>query len=89
MQDTLPSQLDGKMTLDEFLALEGSDWDTLNHVRGRLIGKEVLGTISESEAKRLEMLQAYADYHVDKAVGPWDVRFLEVVQKNARKLRQR
>ena len=44
---------------------ERADWPRLNRERGRLIDKDIDGTITSAERTRLDVLQAYADYHLE------------------------
>jgi hypothetical protein len=61
----LPETLEGKLNLGQFLEMEKS-WPTVNRERGRLIDKNIDGTITPEDRTRLDLLQAYADYHLQK-----------------------
>ena len=50
-------------------AFEVAAWPALNRERGLLIDKDIAGTITPEERKRLEQLQAYADNYLE-AVAP-------------------
>ena len=43
-----------------------TSWPALNRERGLLIDKQIAGTLTESERKLLDVLQAYADYHIEQ-----------------------
>lgn len=51
--------------LADFLEFD-ADWSVTNRERGRLIDKSIAGTISPKEQARLDSLQAYADYYLNK-----------------------
>jgi hypothetical protein len=61
----LPATIEGKLSLWQFLEMEGA-WSATNRERGRLIDKNIAGTITAEERARLDVLQAYADYHLQK-----------------------
>jgi len=41
------------------------DWPTINRFRGRLIDKDIVGTLTAEETTCLAALQAYADYYIE------------------------
>lgn len=52
------------MTEDERRELERQDWAVVNRERGLLIDKNIAGTLNAEEQARLDLLEAYADYHL-------------------------
>ena len=54
-------------------------WPVINRERGQLIGKNIAGTISADEKIRLDALQVYADYYLDK-VAPRPTRILDKLE---------
>ena len=74
-----PSELNGPMRLSDFLAYE-SDWPSANRRRGRLVDKEIEGTITSHETVDLASLQAYADYYLEK-VSPRPTHILEELER--------
>ncbi|HEY3937915.1 MAG TPA: N-6 DNA methylase [Bryobacteraceae bacterium] len=75
----LPEPLQGRLGLSQFLAMEGS-WPATNQERGQLIDKNIAGTITAEERARLDVLQAYADYHLQK-VSPRPTRLLDELER--------
>jgi hypothetical protein len=73
-----PEELEHPIRLADFLEFE-SDWSLTNRERGRLIDKDIAGTISVEEKTRLEALQAYADYYLDK-VSPRPTHILDELE---------
>jgi hypothetical protein len=61
----LPKELERRISLTDFLQFE-EDWSATNRERGRLIDKDISSNLEAEERVRLEALQAYADYHLDK-----------------------
>lgn len=45
--------------------MEANEWERLNRERGQLIDKQIAGSLSPDEAKRLEELQSAADKHLE------------------------
>ena len=64
------------MTTDK----EQENWSVTNRERGRLIDKNIAGTISADERIRLDELQVYADYYLDK-VAKRTNRVLDELEK--------
>lgn len=62
----LPRELEGTMHLADFLRFE-EDWAVTNRERGVLIDKGIKGSLTGEERARLDTLQTYADYHIEKA----------------------
>jgi hypothetical protein len=62
----LPAELDGKIRFADFVEFE-EDWSVTNRERGLLIDKAISGSLSTEERDRLDVLQVYADYHIDQA----------------------
>ena len=75
----MPAALEGKVGFWEFLEMEGA-WSATNRERGQLIDKNIAGTISTEERSRLEILQAYADYHLQK-VSPRPTHLLDEIER--------
>jgi hypothetical protein len=71
--------MDGKVSLWQFLELERS-WSATNRERGHLIDKNISGTITADERVRLDVLQAYADYHLQK-VAPRPTQWLDDLER--------
>jgi hypothetical protein len=61
----LPKELAHRISFAEFIEFE-QDWTTTNRERCKLIDKSISGTLSSQERSRLEALEAYAEYHIDK-----------------------
>ena len=61
----VPKELEGRLCLADFIELE-RDWPATNRERGLLIDKSVDGTLTAEEQQRLDILQVYADYHIDQ-----------------------
>lgn len=60
-----PPDLEGKLHYYDFVDYE-TNWSATNRRRGKLIDKDIAGTLTESERVELDGLQAYADYHLEK-----------------------
>lgn len=60
-----PPELTHPMKFPDFVDYE-SNWPSTNRRRGKLIAREVDGTITGDEAIELAGLQAYADYYIEK-----------------------
>ena len=75
----LPGALDGKLGLSQFLEMEGA-WPATNRERVQLIDKNIAGTITAEERARLDVLQAYADYHL-QTVSPRPTRLLDELER--------
>ena len=75
----LPTALEGKLHLSDFLQFD-ENWSATNRERGKLIDKNISGKASEDERARLELLQAYADYHIQK-VSPRPTHLLDELEK--------
>jgi hypothetical protein len=75
----LPEELEGRISFSDFVEFE-KDWSATNRDRGMLIDKNIAGTLNPQERTRLDALQAYADYHIDK-VAPRTTRNLDELEK--------
>jgi len=75
----LPVALEGRIHFSDFLAFE-ENWSATNRERGRLIDKNISKTIDAHQRARLEALQAYADYHIQK-VSPRPTNVLDQLEK--------
>ena len=60
-----PTELDHPMRLSDFLRFE-NDWPASNRERGEFIDKRIAGTLDDDDQERLDALQAYADYYIEK-----------------------
>jgi hypothetical protein len=74
----LPLELDGKIRFSDFLQFE-EDWSITNRDRGRLIDKNISGQLSTEEQIRLDALQAYTDYHIER-VAPRPTHALDELE---------
>jgi hypothetical protein len=61
----LPKELEGRLHLYDFLQFE-EDWAITNRERSMLIDKGIAKNLTTEERQRLNALQAYADYHLEK-----------------------
>lgn len=61
----LPKELLGLVRFADFLRFE-EDWSVVNRERGKLIDKNVAGTLTAEERSQLQAMQTYADYHIEK-----------------------
>lgn len=61
----IPSELGGCTDLATFLEFE-KDWSATNHERTELINKSISHPLTNPEKERLKLLQAYADYHLER-----------------------
>ena len=74
----LPNELEGRIRFSDFLRFE-EDWSVTNRERGTLIDKGISGTLSAEERTRLDALQAYADYHIER-VSPRPTHVLDELE---------
>ena len=74
----LPKELEGRISFPDFLQFE-EDWSTTNRERGKLIDRNISGALKVDERTRLEALQAYADYHIEK-VSPRPTHLLDELE---------
>ncbi|MEZ6110756.1 MAG: N-6 DNA methylase [Pirellulaceae bacterium] len=74
----LPESLEGKLHYADFVDYE-ADWPKTNRRRGKLIDKDIAGTLSDAERMELEGLQAYADYHLER-VAPRPTHVLKQLE---------
>jgi hypothetical protein len=63
----VPEELEGKIHFFDFLQFE-ENWSITNRERGKLIDKSILGTLNTDERRRLDALQTYTDYHLERVV---------------------
>jgi hypothetical protein len=61
----LPRELEGRIRFSDFLQFE-EEWSITNRERGRLIDKNISGRLNAEERTRLDALQAYTDYHIER-----------------------
>ena len=74
----LPRELEGRIRFSDFLQFE-EDWSITNRERGRLIDKNISGRLNTEERTRLDALQAYTDYHIER-VAPRPTRALDELE---------
>lgn len=74
----LPKELEGRIRFPDFLQFE-ENWSITNRERGALIDKSISGALSTEERTRLEALQAYADYHIER-VAPRPTNVLDELE---------
>lgn len=74
----LPKELLGRLRLCDFVEFE-EDWPVTNRERGKLIDKNIAGTLNTEEEARLNALQAYADYHLDQ-ISPRPTNILDELE---------
>ena len=74
----LPRELEGKIRFSDFLQFE-EDWSITNRERGRLIDKNISGRLNAEERTRLDALQAYTDYHIER-VAPRPTHALDELE---------
>jgi hypothetical protein len=75
----LPKELEGRIRLSDFVQCE-EDWSATNRERGALIDKSISGRLNAEERVRLDALQAYADYHIER-VSPRPTDVLDEIEK--------
>lgn len=75
----LPKEVEGGISFSDFLEFE-RDWLVTNRERGMLIDKSSLGTLTAEERRRLDALQIYADYYIDR-VSPRPTHGLDELEK--------
>ena len=61
-----PEPLQQPPSFADFIDYE-QDWPTTNRRRGHLIRRNIAGKLRGEERSELERLQAYADYHLERA----------------------
>ena len=74
----LPEELDGKIHFSDFLQFE-EDWSVTNRERGLLIDKGISGQLNAEERTRLDALQTYADYHLER-IAPRPTHLLDELE---------
>jgi len=74
----LPREIEGKMHFSDFLQFE-EDWSITNRERGSLIDKNISGRLNAEERTRLDALQAYTDYHIER-VAPRPTHALDELE---------
>jgi N-6 DNA Methylase len=74
----LPKDLAGRLHLFDFVEFE-KNWAVTNRERGKLIDKSISGALTKDERMRLDKLQVYADYHIDK-ISPRPSRVLDELE---------
>jgi hypothetical protein len=74
----LPKELEGRISFSDFLQFE-EDWSITNRERGMLIDKNISGRLNAEELMRLDALQAYTDYHIEK-VAPRPTHALDKLE---------
>jgi hypothetical protein len=74
----LPREIEGKVRFSDFVQFE-EDWSITNRQRGRLIDKKISGRLNAEERTRLDALQAYTDYHIER-VAPRPTHALDELE---------
>jgi hypothetical protein len=74
----LPKELEGSIRFSDFLQFE-ANWPSTNRERGMLIDKNISGRLNDWERARLEALEAYSEYHIER-VAPRPTRLLDVLE---------
>jgi len=74
----LPKELEGRIHFSDFVQFEET-WSTTNRERGMLIDKNISGSLSAEERMRLDALQAYTDYHIER-VAPRPTQALDELE---------
>jgi hypothetical protein len=74
----LPKELEGRIRFSDFFQFE-ENWSITNRERGMLIDKSISDRLNAEERTRLDGLQAYADYHIEK-VSPRPTRVLDELE---------
>jgi hypothetical protein len=74
----LPKELEGRLRFFDFLQFE-EDWSITNRERGMLIDKNISGRLNAEERTRLDALQAYTDYHIER-VAPRPTHALDELE---------
>jgi len=75
----LPKAVEGHIRFSDFIDFE-RDWSATNRERGTLIDKSISGTLNAQERIRLDALQTYADYHLEK-VAPHPTNVLDELEE--------
>ncbi len=78
MNRYFPRALSHPMRLADYLKFS-EDWERTNRERHTLVHKELERTLSDEDKIRLDALQAYADYHLDR-VAPRPFSVLDEVE---------
>jgi hypothetical protein len=74
-----PVDFRADVSFADFRKLEES-WPRTNRERGLLIDKQIAGGLNDIERARLELLQEYADYHINQ-VAPRPVNELVELER--------
>jgi len=74
-----PVDFQAEVSFADFRKLEES-WPRTNRERGLLIDKQIAGNLNDIERARLELLQEYADYHINQ-VAPRPVHELDELER--------
>ncbi len=74
----LPKELESRIRFSDFLQFE-QNWSIANRERGAFIDKSISGTLNVQERARLDALQAYADYHIER-VSPCPTHVLDELE---------
>ncbi len=75
----LPEGFCADISLADFRKLEAS-WPRTNRERGKLIDLKIAGKLNDIQRARLEVLQEYADYHINK-VAPVPINELDEFER--------
>lgn len=75
----LPDGFRADVSLADFRKIEES-WPRTNRERGLLIDQQIAGKLDNAQHARLELLQQYADYHINK-VAPVPINELDELER--------
>lgn len=75
----LPDGFRADVSLADFRKIEGS-WPRTNRERGLLIDQQIAGKLDDAQRARLELLQQYADYHINQ-VAPVPINELDELER--------
>lgn len=75
----LPDGFRADVSLADFRKIEDS-WPRTNRERGLLIDQQIAGKLDNSQRARLELLQQYADYHINQ-VAPVPINELDELER--------
>ncbi|HZP06469.1 MAG TPA: N-6 DNA methylase [Terracidiphilus sp.] len=75
----LPDGFRAEVSLADFRKIEES-WPRTNRERGLLIDQQIAGKLDDAQRARLELLQQYADYHINQ-VAPVPINELDELER--------
>jgi hypothetical protein len=75
----LPEGFHADVSLADFRKIEES-WPKTNRERGLLIDRQIAGELDDVQRVRLQVLQEYADYHINQ-VAPLAIKELAELER--------